>query len=260
MANSSDSGSKTPTAPYVSYRTFRNWIEGLRHDSLPRTIDSSLMSNLSGAVQSQLRPALRYLQLVDDENRPLDRLAQLINARDEERSGVLMEILNESYGFFVGEDGVIDLSRETPNTFSAKLRETGLNGESVRRAESFFIQIAADAGISIPKRLTAGRAGGERRKSTGTSRPTKSTRKEKASSTVNESPKYNPPPQQAEAQMTWKQKMKQSIIEKMSEKYPDFDPTWDVEVQQKWYDGWMNAMKLVDTEPEEYVNESETDD
>jgi hypothetical protein len=261
MQEPTETSSKTQTAPYVSYKTFRNFIDGLRQDSLPRTIDSSLMSNLSGGVQSQLRPALRYLHLVDDENRPQPRLAELLNATDEERPAVLRNILKDCYRFFVDENGDFGLSQETAMTFSRKLSETGLSGESVRRAEAFFIQLASEAGIEIPKRIVSGRTSASKPR---TGKPTrqstkKPTPKEVTSTTVQSSTPVTSR-QHTDVPMTWKQKMKQSIVEKMTEKYPEFDPTWDAETQQKWFDGWQNAMNLIESEPDDSTNDSGIED
>src|SRR5689334_844024 len=58
MANDKTSPKSIP--PYVSFKTFDGFLEGLRTRGIPSRIDRSLMSNLSGASQSQLMVALRY--------------------------------------------------------------------------------------------------------------------------------------------------------------------------------------------------------
>ena len=65
--------------PYVPYKTFKNFLEGLRI-AMPARIDRSIMGSLSGAIQSQLINALKYLKLIGPTDTPTDRLTRLVNS------------------------------------------------------------------------------------------------------------------------------------------------------------------------------------
>ena len=71
-----DKGKRT-LPPYVSYRTFRNFIDGLQM-GIPARIDRSYWGDrYSGSSGTQLMTALRFLGLIDSHGTPTTRLRQL---------------------------------------------------------------------------------------------------------------------------------------------------------------------------------------
>ena len=75
--------------PYISYRTFHNFVERLQQQ-LPARIDRSYWGDmLSGSTGTQLMAALRFLDLIDENGRPTDRLKPLVNGqRRSEEAGI----------------------------------------------------------------------------------------------------------------------------------------------------------------------------
>jgi hypothetical protein len=239
--------------PYVSYKTFSNFIDALNQDGIPGRIDSSVMKNLSGTAQAQLKSALRFLGLTDDDDRPQAQLRDLVNAEGEERQQVLLDILTHTYSFlFASGTGPIDLSGETPITFSAKFRDKGLGGDTVRKAESFFIQLATEAGILVPKRITSGRTSGERSRKGGarSARPQAKGPRLAASSASTVQPVPSP---EATPQLGgWAEMMLQSMISK----FPDFQPDWDEESRKNWFEQFRRITEML----EEYHMQEEKED
>ena len=74
---------KTPPPPYVSYSSFRNFINKLGESTVPSRIDKSVMTNLSGSTQYALLPALHWLGLIESDGTPDDVLKDLATANDE---------------------------------------------------------------------------------------------------------------------------------------------------------------------------------
>ncbi len=91
--------SRKSLPPYVSYRTFRNFVDGLQL-GIPSVIDRSYWGErFSGSNGTQLVTALRFLGLIDSNGTPLTRLTQLVSARGNQRSEVLNQIGYGAYNF-----------------------------------------------------------------------------------------------------------------------------------------------------------------
>ena len=133
--------------PYVSYRTFSNFLTDLRTRGIPNRIDRSVMSHKSGTVQSQLLLALHYLGLVKASGHPRERLSRLVEAEDAERKAVLREIIQASYDFAF--DRTFGLKTATSNQAQEVFEKTGASGETVRRCIAFFLAAAKDSGIPV---------------------------------------------------------------------------------------------------------------
>src|SRR6185437_17013497 len=90
-------GAKKPIPPYVAYKTFINFVNGLKQ-GIPARIDKSVM-NLSGAAQSQLIYALRFFDLIEADGKPKESLSRLVNSEGAERKKILKEMTVRAYSF-----------------------------------------------------------------------------------------------------------------------------------------------------------------
>ena len=98
MISASSSQKKIPP-PYVSYRTFWNFLEGLQQ-TIPARIDRSYWGErFSGSSGSQLMAALRFLDLTDVKGFPTLKLRQLVGTRGNERGEIIKKVVRESYDF-----------------------------------------------------------------------------------------------------------------------------------------------------------------
>jgi len=133
--------------PYISYRTFSNFLTDLRSRGVPSRIDRSVMSHKSGTVQSQLLLALHYLGLVKASGHPTERLFRLVEAEGAERKAVVREMIQSSYEFAF--DRSFGLETATSNQAQEVFEKTGASGETVRRCIAFFLAAAKDGGIPV---------------------------------------------------------------------------------------------------------------
>jgi len=205
---------KTP--PYVPYRTFRTFLEFLK-EGIPDRIDRSVwVSRFSGSSGMQLMTSLKALNLIDDQGTPSDDLEKLVYAQGKERKDLLREILQNFYLPIFQ----LDLSKATKNQFREAFRMFGAKEGVLTKCEAFFIKAAKDAGIELSQYIVARTHGNSR----------SSNLKNKSSI-----------PKQIE-NPTIKSDTSEIhlvIVERILDKYPEFDPNWNPEVQSKWMDGMI---------------------
>jgi len=215
--------------PYISYRTFRNFIEGLQH-GIPARIDRSYWGDrYSGSNGTQLVSALRFLGLIDHSNAPSPRLRQLISARDAQRGDILRQICTDAYLFLLGS------SFEPQQATYAQLDELfhtvyQLTDDVARKCIKFFIELSLEAGIPLSpfilKRSRTIRSAG------GTKKISK-----KAANRTNQNLMV---PQK----ITEIPRGSTSWEEMLLTKFPTFDPTWPNEVKIKWFEGFEELLKM----------------
>jgi hypothetical protein len=211
----------TAVPPYVPYRSFRNFIDSLKQ-GIPARIDRSVMSSMSGALQSQLTTALRYLGLTKSTGQPTDLLARLVNSEGPERSGVMHTVVSNSYPFIFQE---FDVKSATPRMLEEKFAEMGASGGTLDKCMNFFLAAAKDAGIETSPHLKNQRGPRVIRQRRVSLRLDPSTPEEDAGE-MNVEQVSNLP---------WKQML--------LSKFPSFDPSWSPEVQAKWFEMFGNLMK-----------------
>ena len=148
------------TPPYVSFSTFKRLLEWLAEEGVPLQFDRSFwQGKFSGSNGTQLTAALRFLGLLSG-NRPMADLESLVQADPEERRFVLAVVLKDSYKAISFEE----LSRATPNMVREWFRAYPIDGHTLRKAISFFVNAAREA------QLPMSNAVGKMAKSKGTAR------------------------------------------------------------------------------------------
>ena len=229
---------KNNVPPYVPYKTFINFVDGLRV-AMPSRIDKSIMGSLSGGMQSQLIAALKYLHLVSQNDAPSERLTRLVNSEGPEREKALREILTASYGFLF-RDGM-DLQRATPKQIDEHFQEAGVSGDTVRKCVAFFLAAAKAAGIQLSPHLSNIKRGPR----PGSQRPRRSANLQTPSGSPNDGSSF----MSGSDQMSWSKLL--------LSKFPSFDPAWSPEVQAKWFDMFEKMMSTGPPPNEETTEEEE---
>ncbi|MBL7209191.1 MAG: DUF5343 domain-containing protein [Dehalococcoidia bacterium] len=143
---------KSAKPPYVSFRTFLNFLEWL-HDIvvIPDRLDRSFWGErLSGATGPQLIGALRFLGLIDDNNRPQRKLQDMAKKTDE-RKAIIREQLLKCYA---GAVQGLDLQKATPGQLEEGFRTYSISGETLRKAQAFFIHATEYCGITLSPHIT----------------------------------------------------------------------------------------------------------
>ena len=149
---SSDEGKILP--PYVAYKTFAAFIEGLKKTGIPSRIDRSVMSSLSGTAQSQLAATLRIFNLVSDSGHPEERLSTLVNNDMPEKKKVLKEMLEEAYPYIFA--GSLDIKTATTKQVEEEFAKQGASGETIRKCLAFFLAAVKQAEIKISAHIKPG--------------------------------------------------------------------------------------------------------
>lgn len=218
--------------PYISYRTFENFISRLQQQ-VPARIDRSYWGEtISGSTGTQLMAALRFLNLVDINGKPTNELKLVASARGEQKPAALKEITWEAYSF------VLQSSLDLQNATYAQLEEVfhdnfQLTPDVGRKCIKFFISLASNAGTTlspfVTKRVRWTHA------STGTAGSKSVPRKAGQRASRNAVIPHNPEiPEEASSLSS------QSIL---LAKFPAFDPNWSDEVKLKWFSAFDELLK-----------------
>jgi Family of unknown function (DUF5343) len=223
-----DSQSAVP--PYAPYRSFRNFIDSLKQ-GIPARIDRSVMASMSGALQSQLTLALRFLGLIKPTGQPTDLLALLVNSEGPARAKAMSQILHESYPFLFND---FALSTATPRMLEERFSEQGASGGTLDKCMLFFTAAAKEAGIELSPHLKTQR-GGSRTVRTRPARQARGADAGQSDDTILNNGGES-------GDLSWSQML--------LSKFPSFDPAWPDEVKVKWFDGFHRLMRMKEGDQE----------
>jgi len=143
--------------PYISWQTFLSLVERMEKEGPPPRIDRSYLVGMSGGYQTQVLGALKSLDLIDDDGRVSEELADLAT-QPEERPAGIRTIFERKYA------GAIKLGKvkATHGQLEEEFRKTGLSADPMRKAMSFFLHGSKFAGLDlspyfrIPKQTVSG--------------------------------------------------------------------------------------------------------
>lgn len=140
--------------PYVSYKTFEHFLSRLEQQ-LPACIDRSYWGKMySGSVGTQLLSAMRFLNLIDSNAKPMPRLKLLVSGlTGEHRAVVLRQTAEEAYAFVF--KGILDLHNASYTDLVHVFQNTYHMKISVcRKCIRFFMEFSKDAGIPLAPQIT----------------------------------------------------------------------------------------------------------
>jgi hypothetical protein len=226
---------KTVSVPYVASRSFFNYRDHLReHPPLPSRIDKGVMAHLNYGTQQALSLALRNLGLIDSNDAPTKRLEAYVNASDEERQIITMEMIRDAYPFLL--DNKIDMARVSPHEFEEKFKAaTGATGSTAVKGISFFLALAEEAGMMLSPHLTKRKARSAGSPSVAVPKRTPRARKAKTKVDGTGSNKSDQQP------------ITLSYQDQLLKKFPEFNPAWPKDIQEKWFEGFQKLMSNAPT-------------
>lgn len=176
-------------APYMSFQTYWNFLADLTSKPLPPKLDRSIMTNKSGTDQTAIMSALESFGFVDSGGTVLPDLVQFKEADPEARKSILRDQIEVFY------DRVLEVS--SANGTHQNLKEVfseayGVTGDTQRKAITFFLHAAREAGIPLSDHFPKTRAGSG---SPGTPKSSKKSAPRKRSNGVKlDTPDHQPPP------------------------------------------------------------------
>ena len=140
-------------APYVSFWTFQSGVQALRSHGLPEKIDRSVWLSKSGADQTALLSAFRFLDLIDAKDRAQPALEKLVEA--PEGTPAEKEVLGAAIRRSFADLFELNLETLTPVQLAEAIGEYGPTGSTRERAVRFFVKVAGYCGVKMSGRLTA---------------------------------------------------------------------------------------------------------
>ena len=159
---------KKAAPPYVAYKTLKNFLERFKQ-ALPSRIDRGLMGSMSGAAQSQVVTAMRYLGMISESGLPTQLMRRYVTGEEAESKAALMEMLMAAYPFIF--ETVDSDEFHISSATSQQLREvleanTTATGETLDRCIAFVKDAALDAGFKVSPYILQkkGRTPGARKK------------------------------------------------------------------------------------------------
>ena len=136
-------------APYLPFKTFLSSLEPFSQ-GIPPKIDRTLW-NQSGFVQGLIMNAYRYFHLVDVNNKPSPEFQQLVKSKNEARKAEIKKLLEIGYPEIVM---MHDLATMTPKMLDELMDKYNVNGETKKKAITFFLQAAKFAEMPLSSFLT----------------------------------------------------------------------------------------------------------
>lgn len=215
------------TPPYISYSTFKTVLSNFKSHDIPPKIDKSVFPTLSFGVQNQVMLALRALDLIDDDRVPTPFLEALVQAHETDAyASELNALLRHAYPYVFD----LDLMTATPSMFADAFKNnTSAKEDVLRKCRTFFLNAARDANVPMGTRLE--KASFPRARSNGPKKSRRTKPKGNQSTTDLETLDQ----QQGSA-------TKGPLVDKLLEKFPEFDPSWPDEIKKQWFEGFERFM------------------
>jgi hypothetical protein len=216
----------TTIPPYVPYRTFVNFLDGLKV-GVPSHIDKSVLASYSGAMQSWLKASLRAMKLIDAQSVPQTALYDLAHSDGPARKLLLKELFEATYD---PVRKLVELETTTPAKLESALNQLGASGETVKKCVSFLTAMARDAGVELSPHLL---------KHTRATAPRRSTRQHRPR---NGAAVESLPGAQLRKPDELIDQYRPNWTAQLLEKFPSFDPAWPDDLKAKWFEGFERLM------------------
>lgn len=130
--------------PYMPFRTLTNLLVRMESEGVPRTLDRGYLEKMSGATMSQLIAGMRWLGLVDGEERPTARLKELVEARAD-RPAEFAKLLRAHYEWAIA----LGDENATQGDLDEAFKRHGVSGATVEKAVGFYLAAARYATVTV---------------------------------------------------------------------------------------------------------------
>jgi hypothetical protein len=139
----SEENPKKATVAYVPFKTFLSAIETLGH-GVPDNINRTVWPSQSGVMISQILGAFRFLGLIQQDGTPTEDLHKLVED-EPNRKALLRKLVARSYTSLAKRD----LTKLDLGSFQNAMREYGVTGATLKKAITFFLQLARYAEVPL---------------------------------------------------------------------------------------------------------------
>jgi hypothetical protein len=163
--NGEEAGGNKP--PYCAFETFKNFIGHLHDTVMPTQIDTSLMTNMSGGVRSQMMSALRFFDMIGADGKPTEVLTYGVDVYGKPEWKDYAVALSDMYKPRAIGDLNIDsaTAKELEDAFKI---HGGVEGSTREKAIRFYLKLLEEGDVQFSAhfkkiRRSSG-SGGTRRK------------------------------------------------------------------------------------------------
>ncbi|WP_282947173.1 DUF5343 domain-containing protein [Cellulomonas endometrii] len=147
MTLADDTTAERTAVPYLSFATFKNFIDGLSTGRpLPPRIDRSLMVGMAGGTQTLLIGTLTVFNLITEDKDVTPLFVSLVSTPEDERPAIYADMLRETYGPQLALAADHATADQLQESFRAL---TDYQGSTLRKAISFFLNMAKYAGVQL---------------------------------------------------------------------------------------------------------------
>jgi len=148
-STNADDKERVPSPPYISFLTFSNFLTWVEGEGIPHRFDRSFWDKkFAGSTGVQLMTGLRFLNLLKGDI-PQPELEKIVAAKGDDKKVLLSNVIRQAYSKIDFQQ----LERATPMMLADWLRSYGIDGDTLRKAESFFINACKAYEISLSKPL-----------------------------------------------------------------------------------------------------------
>lgn len=149
-----------PVAPYLPWKIFLASFDAFAKE-IPHRLSRGSWQE-SGLVQGQLMGAYRFLGLIDNDDKPTDVLAALVED-DDDRPRIIGVLLEEHYPELLARD-LKTMTMEMLNDLMGRYR---VGGATRRKAITFFLHAAKFSGMRLSPSIQVRNSSPRRRRGQG---------------------------------------------------------------------------------------------
>jgi hypothetical protein len=144
MPENSDTKPASGKWPYTSFKTILNLLQRFAdNQAVPPRIDRSILGGSEGQ-KTQVLAALKFLALISDNGEVTPSMQKLVE-QEKERPRLIRELLGQHY------PAATKLARVNATTKQLEETFTGLSGDTLRKAVTFYLQASKYAGHPVSK-------------------------------------------------------------------------------------------------------------
>jgi hypothetical protein len=133
---------KAPMPPYIAFKTLIDVIERMERESPPTRVDPTYLDTYAGGYRPTVIGNLQTLGLLTKAGEPTSVLLDLVEADEATRKTLIAQLIRTSY-----PDVLALPSNSTQGQFLEIFTARGAQGDTRRKAVSFFLKASAYAGI-----------------------------------------------------------------------------------------------------------------
>ena len=151
MADDVKKDGKIPTPPYLPFKTFKRLIGAFKGTVVPQRIDQSVLGKFSGSDIAALLPALKFFNLIDDNQMVQPLFCDLVESYETSAwKDKFKNLVESTYARIINR---LNLSSATRQQLDEKFEAVAARGGVSKKCARFYITAATESGIDLSKHI-----------------------------------------------------------------------------------------------------------